>query len=182
MISPYGTIGYGNKDELKQMDKREIQAYMTIEASLLIPMVVCVIVVIIYTAFCLYDKCLIAQDSYILCLRESYRKDAEGPQVNTEAIESGAERQFGTKYFAVNAFSGNAAAEGTIGSYCGTMKVAPGVFGQYFLMPQNIWTQRFSSAARKTDPPWSIRSYRRKTYVIRKGVHYLSDSINGEKP
>lgn len=165
---------FGMKMIARKMN-RGLKGYMTVEAALIIPMVLCIIVILIYTSFFLYDRCLFAQDSYLLCLREAYRKEEGAPKVDADRLAAGAEKQFGTKYFAVDSFSGDASVKGKYGFYEGTAKVAPKVFGTYFLMPKTIWNQCFSSASRKNDPPWYIRSYRRKSYFIKKGIQVLQN-------
>lgn len=46
-----------------------LKGYMTIEASLIIPFVLCIFVFLIFAAFFLYNKCILNQDAYIKCFR-----------------------------------------------------------------------------------------------------------------
>ena len=41
---------------------RELDAYMTVEASFVIPMALCLIVLTIYLSFYMYNKCVLTQD------------------------------------------------------------------------------------------------------------------------
>ncbi len=151
-------------------------AYMTVEASFLLPMVLCVIVVLIYTSFFLYDRCLLGQDAYILCMRESYRKDEDlhrGPDAGQ--VQANAERQMGSKYFAVTEFCGCASADGKIVRYTGSASTLPQVFGEYFLMPKGIWNIQFGMSAKQSDPPLAIRSYRRKKAILQGVLSAVSD-------
>lgn len=148
-------------------------AYLTVEAAFIVPMVLCLFVILIYCSFYLYDRCVFQQDAYILCLRESIRKDEGAPTVDTARLESGAERQFGTKYFAVSRLETSAAAEGKQCVFEGTAQILPTSFGSDVLMPKNIWSANFRAEKRKTDPAWSIRSLRRKSYVLKKGMELL---------
>jgi hypothetical protein len=44
---------------------------MTIEASLIVPMVIGVYLFLIFSAFFLYSKCALIQDTYLICFRAS---------------------------------------------------------------------------------------------------------------
>lgn len=165
------------KEEIKEQ-KLRIKGYMTVEAAFVMPMVLCVFVMLIYTSFYLYDRCVFKQDAFILCFRESIRKEEGAPRVDPSYMQQGEARQFENKYFAVNNLETSAKAMGKKAVFQGSARVLPTSFGSYFLMPKSIWRLTFYGSARKTDPPWSIRSYRRKTYVVKKGLKAL-ESIAG---
>lgn len=62
-------------------NKRYLNGYMTIEASLIIPLVIGIYFLLIFTSFYLYNKCVLAQDTYIKCYRASvftYWEDGYG--------------------------------------------------------------------------------------------------------
>ena len=153
---------------------------MTVEATLLLPMVLCILVAAIYAAFLLYDRCMFYQDAYLLCLRESYRREDGEPSVDTNAITEASDDFLSSKYCAVDEWSGAASADGLWAVFEGTAIVSPAAFGDYFLMPEDIWTVSFSAKSRKTDPAWSIRNWRRKSHVIESGLKYLTDYTEGE--
>ena len=161
------------RDE-KRIHGQGVPAYMTVEASLIMPMVLCVLVICIYTAFLLYDCCVLYQEAYLVCLRESYRKDAGSPSVNTGRIEDDASELIGSRVFAVSTLNGAASSDGLWAVYEGTAEVAPAVFGSFYLMPKSIWNISFSARSRKTDPSWSIRSWRRKSYIVKAGLKTLT--------
>lgn len=148
----------------------ELTAYMTVEAAFVMPMVLCVFVIIIYSAFLLYDRCVFTQDAHVLCLRESIQREEGAPVVSAERVKAGEQRQFGTKYFAVSSLTTSVRAEGKQCVYEGTFRVLPTSFGSDEIMPKNIWNAAVRASARKTDPPWNIRSFRRKIYVAKKLV------------
>ena len=60
-----------NRDKWKRM---EAEAYFTVEAALIVPVVVCIFVMIIYLSFYLYDRCVLTQDCYVLSYRQSIEK------------------------------------------------------------------------------------------------------------
>ncbi len=155
------------KKEKSFIEGKALPAYMTVEAVFVMPMVLCILIITIYVAFLLYDRCVFAQDAYVLCLRESIQREEGAPRVDAERIKSNEQRQFGTKYFAVNSLTSEAYAEGRRCIYEGSVRVLPTSFGSDELMPKSIWNATVRASARKTDPPWSIRGFRRKLYVAK---------------
>jgi hypothetical protein len=53
------------------MKKCGINGYMTIEASLIMPLVIGVYLFLIFSGFFLYSKCVLIQDTYLKCFRAS---------------------------------------------------------------------------------------------------------------
>lgn len=151
--------------------RRSLSGYFTVEASLIMPMVLCIYVVIIYAGFYLYNRCVATQDSYVLCFRESIHKDEslwsypDGSVVRAE--EDG---QVGTKYIAIKSRSTSVSTDGGIIRYSGEGNVAPPLFGGSVIMPRGIWTYRYGMSARHTDPPLNIRKARR-TYAVAHMIH-----------
>lgn len=70
------------------MCKKEKSAYMTVEASLLIPVILGGIIFILYVGFYLYNFAVMKQTAYIAALRGSQIK-----QVSSDRIESYVEEQ-----------------------------------------------------------------------------------------
>ena len=144
--------------------------YMTIEAACIMPMVLAVYVLIMYAGFFLYDRCLFTQDAYILCFRESIRKD-EGSRVHVQPdlVEGGAARQFGTKYFALVSRTIQTHPGGFAGTHVyleGSARVnVPGIT-RLFPLHDDTWQIVFGAGARKSDPPLIIRKYRRIYYIV----------------
>lgn len=154
-------------------------AYMTVEASLILPMVFCAFVILMYTAVYLYDRCLFTQDAYIACLRESRRKEEGEPSVDPARIEAEMRELTESGYCAVRSWAGTAGAEKGIltetGTFRGVARVTPAVFGGSILMPDNIWDMTFSASAGKNDPAWMIRSFRRKAFLLGKAMQFSAD-------
>ena len=44
---------------------------MTLEASFIVPMIICVFALLIYFSYYLYGRCILSQDAYILAFRAS---------------------------------------------------------------------------------------------------------------
>ncbi|MBR5798474.1 MAG: pilus assembly protein [Lachnospiraceae bacterium] len=50
---------------------KKLNGYMTVEASLVIPLVLCIFVMIIKAGFLIYDRCMMSQDQYLAAFRSS---------------------------------------------------------------------------------------------------------------
>ena len=126
----------GLYDAAGKDDRKEAwPAYMTVEASFLVSFTVILFAVVIYLAFYQYDRCVLAQDLYLLCFRESLLREEE----NRTAVRCSAEASFQNRVFRGSA-----------------------------LMPGENWKLCASSSARKTDPPFHIRRFRRVRALLRK--------------
>ncbi|MBP3737274.1 MAG: hypothetical protein J6I56_09680 [Lachnospiraceae bacterium] len=125
------------------------KAYMTVEASFVIPFVLFLFAGLIRLAFFQYDRCAYDQDAYIACFRESLRKeDGAG------AAELGkrAQEQFGGKYLMAGTPSMTATEQGRWLILDGRGSAAG-------------WGTLFSARAKRIDPPAGIRRYRRLGYI-----------------
>lgn len=139
-------------------------AYFTVEASLLIPTVLVIFVLLIYLSFYLYDRCLIVQDAYILCFRSSILKEE---QDKPQAVLAGKERQYGTKYFAVKNSTGNAAMNGKWVEMQGELEISPIVFQRHFLMSSGRWRVAYRAKAKETDPVKGFRQFGRIQAILK---------------
>ncbi len=85
----------------------KVRGYLTIEASLIVPLVLLVISFMFYCTYHLYHKCVLAQDVYIVAFRGSAVHDQDSTEIR-EALEQEAVRQFGNKYFSKHRMLGQA--------------------------------------------------------------------------
>lgn len=80
--------------------RKEWQAYMTLEASLLMGWVIFLMVFFIYLTFYAYDRCVMFQDAYAFAFRVSIKPlDTER---KTQYGNQKMQEQFGKKYFGVS--------------------------------------------------------------------------------
>jgi hypothetical protein len=152
-------------------------AYMTIEASFIVPAVLCIFLIVIYCCFYQYDRSCFDMDAYILCLRESHRKDASlwrAPQASKVKEASG--EMFGNKYFLISNLDIRAKTKGREISCCGSADVRPEGFRGFYLMPEDIWTLRYAGHATQTDPALRLRRFRRLLYLKDMADKKLQDS------
>ena len=134
---------------------RAADGYFTVEASLVIPVVLCVILMLMYLSFYLYDRCILAQDCYVLSYRQSIEKgDAD------RAGEGAAREQFGQKLFMLHKLETGYSGGGAIRVHASAAMEAP-VFLPDFLRGQRKWSLAAEEKARKTDPPKDYRRVRR---------------------
>lgn len=78
---------------------RKVNAYFTVEAALVLPVVLGVIVLIIYLWFFQYDRCLMEQDAGILALRGAILEAADN-QERVQLLEREAKQINKEKYVA----------------------------------------------------------------------------------
>ena len=157
---------------------RTAAGYMSVEASFIMTMLLVLWVLMIYLAFYLYDRCLLTQDAYLLCFRESYVKRGADTAAELKALEK---RQQGEKYFFLSDFSSAASCSGGKLAYQGTAAVRPSVFGGSGLMQGGRWSLSFHAESRHTDPPYGIRRYRRLRYLAGKLLSELEKARQEEK-
>lgn len=78
---------------------RKVRAYFTVEAALILPMALGIIVLIMYLWFFQYDRCLLEQDAGILVLRGTVM-EAESHQKRVQLLTKEAEQMYQDKYIA----------------------------------------------------------------------------------
>lgn len=75
--------------------------YMTIEAALLFPVIFTVIILMLYTGFFVYDRCLLENSAYIAALRGSRMQLMDNEEIYEETYEL-AKDLVENRIFAVN--------------------------------------------------------------------------------
>lgn len=69
------------------MFKREKSAYMTIEATLIMPLIVGGVIFILYLGFYLYNACTVKQTAYIAALRGSRIKKGSSAEIEDYVVK-----------------------------------------------------------------------------------------------
>ncbi len=72
-------------------------AYFTLEASLLVPMVLCIIVMLIHLSYLMYQKTILTQDTYLLGFRATVLGKQEEMDM-TSYVQGTAQEQFQNRY------------------------------------------------------------------------------------
>lgn len=140
------------------------EAYFTVEAALVIPVVLAIIVMIIYMSFYLYDRCVMQQDCCVLSYRQSIEKGT-ADRVSREKIRE----QFGEKLFMLSGLETGASSGGTI-QVKSSAAMDPPLFGLPAFSEENQWRIGVVKKARKTDPPRDYRRVRRLLYLASKAM------------
>lgn len=82
------------------MWRRQYNGYFTVEAALMIPLILILYLFIIYMAFFQYDRCLLTQEMYVLALRGS-REIYGNYQTVYHKVRKEQEDQYIEKYVAM---------------------------------------------------------------------------------
>lgn len=136
---------------------RKLPGYMTVEASFIVPMCICVFVLIIYFANYAYARCVLAQDSYILAFRASMEKEA-----SPESVVAGKASQVAGKKYYGNSYPGfECSTSGNEIEVIGRTETKHSAMGGFFLKPKGSWKLRSRQHAWKKDYSGYIRTVKR---------------------
>lgn len=67
--------------------KYKVSAYITLEASFIMPLSIMILLITIYFSFYLYNQCVVYQDCYLASLRGSQIMDADSSFVEKKVYE-----------------------------------------------------------------------------------------------
>lgn len=141
------------------MRKREKWAYMTLEASLIIPMVLGGIVFILYIGFYLYNSCAIKQAAYIAALRGSQVKNA-----SSDEIEKYVEQQLDDLLSHQILAKGNIEKEIKVSIWKVKVKINTDIkmpLAEWLSSITNLWKIEGEAEASRVDPIEIIRGARK---------------------
>ncbi len=138
--------------------KREFEGYMTLEAAMIFPAIFALVIMLLYATFFLYDKCRMTQDLYTAAYRQSIvRGGKEGkPDVDTGG------------YFMLSSVEAGVSG-GNISTATASGEMAPALLtgaGE----DDRVWELKVTMKARKTDPPYSFRRFRRITAIAQQAL------------
>ncbi|RKM54991.1 hypothetical protein D6853_12225 [Butyrivibrio sp. X503] len=129
---------------------------MTLEASLVVPMIICVFALLIYFSYYLYGRCVLSQDTYILAFRASISSEDAGSVVSEK--EDGV---LGRKYFGSGKPVISVSTSGKDIRVSGKSYVRSRAMGSYFLKPRSDWNYETAGKARKLKQIDHIRMVKR---------------------
>lgn len=91
---------------MNESEKEWSKGSFTIEASIIIPIIIMITVMIIYVSFFLYNRCIISQKSYIVAFRGSmYEEGFTDPVLDRIGfIKREKESLYGNKLIAIKSF------------------------------------------------------------------------------
>ena len=160
-------VGENKKEEIEMTSqssrervkkkKKSLRGYLTLEAAMVFPIVFALVIMLLYLTFYLYDRCRMTQDLYTAAYRVSIQR-GKGSRENEGVDTSG--------YFMLN----GCAAEVSGGREA--VATASGVMAPALMTGTDAegWNLSVSMKARKTDPPFSFRRYRRVMAIAQEAL------------
>ncbi|AOZ95102.1 hypothetical protein [Butyrivibrio hungatei] len=149
---------------------RKFKGYMTLEASLIVPMVICVFVVLIFFTYYLYGRCVLSQDSYILAFRASINKTAEFKEDPEGYVAAKMDQVLGNKYFGSEKPTVHTRVNGKEIIVTGSNTVRTKAMGRYFLKPKTGWDYIAAGKAKKLDQIKHMRRVKRLKDIAQRSV------------
>ncbi|MBQ3796407.1 MAG: pilus assembly protein [Butyrivibrio sp.] len=140
---------------------RRFKGYMTVEAAVVIPVVIFVFASLIYFSSYLYTKCVLSQDCYVLAFRasnnndEKYDSDMGGYVMNKSAKVAGG------KYYGSSAPAFRAVVNGKKIEVWGSTIVRHAAIGRAFKKLGGGWEIEMHQIATKRDYAGHIRTVKR---------------------
>ena len=131
---------------------------MTLEASLVMPMVICVMALLIYFSFYLYSRSVLSQDAYTLAFRAGLAAEETSPEAYVSENQAGVA---GRKYFGSTGVSFETEVSGkeiTVKAKGNTRHAA---MGRYFLKPREGWGYSAGAIAKERHYAKHIRRLKR---------------------
>lgn len=134
-------------------------AYLTIELSLIFPIILLVIVLVVHWSFMMYDRVIMSQDAYLLALRGAVISDDEPEQY---ALDN-SDWQFGAWYFGSGKPSVQTSSDWLFNNVEVTlsMETYHGGTSYYGINPQGKWASSISWKASYTRPAKRVRLFTR---------------------
>lgn len=136
--------------------KKRAKGYLTVEASMLVPLVVLLIALLLYLSFFLYNRCILTQDAYILAFRGSIQKEEREVQ---KYIEECSKVQFSKKYAGMKNIEKNIAVS--------NKKITVKISG----VTSNNWLIEKEAEAERINPAKVIRKIR----LIKKAANKMEN-------
>ena len=136
--------------------EKGVNGYMTLEMTLVFPAVFALVIMILYTAFFLYDKCRMTQDLYMEAYRQSIVRGKTAPPMNMDISAYFMMKECSCTLSTGSEIRAEAAGQMTPALVTGTGKA--------------VFELKVTMKARKTDPPYAFRKYRRITSIVRQAM------------
>mgnify|MGYP002620506788 CR=1 FL=1 len=131
--------------------EKRLNGYMTLEMAMIFPAVFALVIMILYTAFFLYDKCRMTQDLYTAAYRQSILRGKSASSMEPDT----------SGYFMLKDCSYSLSTGSEICAEC-TGEIAPALVTG---TGNAVFALKVTMKARKTDPPYSFRRFRRVTAI-----------------
>lgn len=133
---------------------------MTLEASFIVPMIICVFALLIYFSYYLYGRCILSQDAYILAFRASVADEEIYGSPENYVYEKSSQ-VVGKKYFGSATPRFEVASSGKEIRVHGYSMARHSAMGRYFLKPQSGWEYEAAGRAKSFGYAEHIRKFTR---------------------
>lgn len=170
---------------MHKKDYKTADGYFTVEASMIVPLIICLISFIFYLTFYLYNQCIVSQDAYLLAFRGSAcngygnssnlsRVCGKSPEEVKQLVIGQCKEQFGKKYAGIHTFISEVEADKkkVVVKVSGTMAAA---FTER-LLPHKYWNFHATGQAERICPTECIRKVR----MAKKITNKISEKIGME--
>ncbi len=149
---------------------RKFDAYMTVEASFIVPAATFIIILIIYLSFYMYGKCILFQDVYVLGFRGAVFYEERGYDTPEQYISERAGEQIKGRYFAASAPEISSSSKKDTVTVTGSLRAKSGPSTGYFkALPATLSTSTKCSV-KSHDMPGKLRK-----------IKWIKDKIVKEK-
>ncbi len=166
------------KSGFKGIEFKKAEGYFTVEASLVMPLVIFLIGFIFYLTFYLYNRCAIAQDTYVLAFRGSLCSNLcceKSPEEVKQFIIGKSTGQFGKKYMGISSLDNSVKVDKRKISVEASGVLTAAFTGQLGL--GNKWRFGGNGQAERICPTECIRKVR----LLKKGMDLVEGWTNTKK-
>ena len=134
---------------------------MTVEASFVVPVVVCVFAAIIYFSNYLYDRCVLSQDCYVLAFRSVSSANNQMGEDPGEYVLEKSSKVVGKKYFGCSRPNFKTKVNGNTVSVNGNVSVNHAITGTFASLSGASWDINVTGKATKREYAKHIRTIKR---------------------
>ena len=145
-------------------------AYMTVEAALVIPAAIFGMVLIIYMSFLVYGRCLLSQDVYILGFRAGLLYEKQDYKAPSEYIKDHSGEKTKGKYFGSSDPEISSVQRGKEITVKGKIKTKHRALGGYFGGIPKIWESEAAAKVKLHNNAKTVRRIKRARDILGRHV------------
>lgn len=146
-------------ERMKIDDMKNVSAYFTVEAAMVLPMVFSVVIIIIYMMFFQYNRCVLEQDVGILALRGANMQE-ENKNILLKMLQSEAQKMDVNKFVAWETGEIETKIEKNTVKVSQSGKLRFPFYG-FGIGGEHIWSTRVEYENERIEPTSFIRNYRK---------------------
>lgn len=160
----------GKRDGIARTKKKGFGAYFTVEATLVLPLVMSAVLLDIYLFCYQYDRCLLEQDigSLMLWCNETILENADTAKGQEDKIKNRASEIYRDKYVAWELTTVDVQQEKNRITVVGRGQLVFPVPGWNFWNNINIWEDEVTYESRSISPVLYIRQMRKLNNMLRR--------------